>query len=108
MTEAFRKIRFKFLYVCAGSALLSALLMYVLYRTSAYVYASDLPGSALFAKLVNWLINHIGKIPLGLLVGGMLFLLGFYYRSSKIKDDVVRLLNTSMEPCETDARKEEN
>ncbi|UVI30779.1 hypothetical protein [Paenibacillus spongiae] len=96
MADAFRKIRFKFLYVCAGSALLSSLIMYALYRTGAYVYASaDLPGKALYVQLVNGVINHIGRIPAGLLGGGLLFLLFFYYRSAKIKDDVMRLLSQS-------------
>ncbi|MFD0711968.1 hypothetical protein [Paenibacillus sp. GCM10027626] len=92
MADIFRKIRLKFMYAFAASALLSGMAMYVLYKLFSYVYANSLQHKGTFAQLASWFINHIGKLPLALLIGGTMFAALFYFRSSKIEADIVQLL----------------
>jgi len=92
MNEAFRKIRMKFLYVFLGSALLSGAVLYVCYRIVSYLYAKGLEQGKGFSRLMTWLINHVGTIPMMLAISSALFALLFYYRSSKIETDIVRLV----------------
>ncbi|MBW7460145.1 hypothetical protein ACFOLF_24750 [Paenibacillus sepulcri] len=91
MEFIFRRIRFKFLYVGAASALMSGILLYLGYRITAFFYHAGLQYDAPYVKLFNWIINHIGAYPTALLAGSLLFLLFFYWRSGKIRSDSAEL-----------------
>ncbi|GGD77332.1 hypothetical protein [Paenibacillus nasutitermitis] len=92
MESIFRKVRIKFLYVGTASALMSVVLLYAGYRITAFLYRAGLhTADSSYVKLINWIINHIGKLPAAMLTGSALFLAIFFWRSGKIRSDLEEL-----------------
>ncbi|QHT62999.1 hypothetical protein GXP70_25555 [Paenibacillus lycopersici] len=86
---SFNHIRFKFLYVCCASALVSALCTLFAYKSAEVACKLVLQRSPHQIRPVRWLIEHIGGTPVALALGGMIFVALFYWRSGKIKDDIM-------------------
>jgi len=106
MSDAFRKIRMKFMYVFLASTLLSGAVLYVCYRIVTYLYAKGLEQGNGFSRLLTWMINHVGTIPMLLAISLALFANLFYYRSSKIEADILRLV-ARMDQSERDSLMEQ-
>jgi len=94
------------MYVFLASTLLSGAVLYVCYRIVSYLYAKGLEQNKGFSRLIAWLINHVGTIPIILAISLTLFALLFYYRSSKIETDILRLV-ARMDQDERDSLNEQ-
>jgi hypothetical protein len=86
------------LYIIGGSLLLSGGVLMVLQAVVSFLYSWHSADSGAFlVHLVHWMINHIGRLPLAVILfatlSGGLFLL----RSQKLSDDVKALLRASDE-----------
>jgi hypothetical protein len=91
-------VRSGYLYIVLGSALISGIFLFAVHRVFALLYShySSNPN-ALFVRLSHWLINHIGKTPLAVLIFLAVFTVVFMLRSQKIADDVKALLKAAGE-----------
>lgn len=97
MSSRFNTVRMKYIYICGASAVLSIVLLFVMYQIMRLAYRLMYHEAAWFTHLVHWCINHIGKKPIGLLIGGGLFLLFFWIRSQKISEDMQALVRGTHE-----------
>lgn len=97
MSSKFNTVRMKYIYICGASAFLSAVLLFVMYQIMRLAYRLMYHEAAWLTHMVHWGINHIGKKPLILFIGGGLFLLFFWIRSQKITDDIQSLIRVTHE-----------
>ncbi|WP_339836650.1 hypothetical protein [Paenibacillus sp. FSL R7-0272] len=97
MSSRFNTVRMKYIYICGASAVLSIVLLFVMYQIMRLAYRLMFHEAVWFTDLVHWSINHIGKKPIGLLMGGGLFLLFFWIRSQKISEDMQALVRGTNE-----------
>ncbi|WP_150270333.1 hypothetical protein [Paenibacillus tepidiphilus] len=96
--ELFNKytVRAVYLYICIGSLLLSGAAILILHSAAGYLYARNTPDSAAMAiRLLRWIINHIGRTPVALLLFAGLFVLFFLLRSQKQADDLRSLVQAT-------------
>lgn len=91
MRGSLRTVRLRYIYICGASALLSAMLLFVVYRLSRFVYHHILSEATGVTRIVHWGINHVGTRPFLIFIGGALFALFFWIRSQKISDDMNRI-----------------
>lgn len=94
-------VRAGYLYVFLGSALISGVILLIVYRSFLLVYArysSD--SNAFVVRFSHWLINHIGKTPTVILIFLAVFVAIFMLRSQKMADDVKSLLKAAGELAE--------
>lgn len=85
-------VRMKYIYICGASAVLSTVLLFVMFQLMNLVYRFMFHDVPWITQLVHWCINVIGKKPILLVAGGGLFALFFWIRSQKIADDVGQLV----------------
>ncbi|PZT57774.1 hypothetical protein [Paenibacillus silvae] len=85
-------VRMKYIYICGASAVLSTVLLFVMFQLMNLVYRFMFHDVPWITQLVHWCINVIGKKPILLVAGGGLFTLFFWIRSQKIADDVGQLV----------------
>jgi len=91
MRGSLRTVRLRYIYICGASALLSAMLLFVVYRMSRFAYHHILSEATWMTHLIHWGINHVGTRPFLIFIGGALFVLFFWIRSQKISDDMNRI-----------------
>ncbi|MBY0219189.1 hypothetical protein [Paenibacillus illinoisensis] len=91
MRGSLRTVRLRYIYICGASALLSAMLLFVVYRLSRFAYHHILSEATGVTRIVHWGINHVGTRPFLIFIGGALFALFFWIRSQKISDDMNRI-----------------
>ncbi|AKG36493.1 hypothetical protein [Paenibacillus durus] len=94
-------VRFGYLYITGGCALLSGVLLFVVRRMFAllYTYYSPEPD-ALFTRLSNGVINVVGRTPLSVILYLTCFGLLYMLRSEMIARDMKVLLRASEELAE--------
>ncbi|WP_308635977.1 hypothetical protein [Paenibacillus silvisoli] len=85
---SFNRIRFKFLYVCLASMLVSAVSTMAAFQIAETAFKLALHRSPYQFRPIRWLIEHVGATPFALAFAGLIFILLFYWRSGKIKDDM--------------------
>ncbi|WP_156830150.1 hypothetical protein [Paenibacillus sp. HW567] len=89
-------VRNEYLYICGGSLLLSGGMVFVVRSAAAFFYTRHTPDSVTFlVRLHHWMINHIGRTPMELLLFVILFTSIFLIRSQKLSDDLTMLLRAS-------------
>lgn len=91
MRGSLRTVRLRYIYICGASALLSAMLLFVVYRMSRFAYHHIFSETTVVTRMVHWGINHVGTRPFLIFIGGALFALFFWIRSQKISDDMNRI-----------------
>lgn len=91
MRSSLRTVRLRYIYICGASALLSAMLLFVVYRMSRFAYHHILSEATGVTRILHWGINHVGTRPFLIFIGGALFALFFWIRSQKISDDMNRI-----------------
>ncbi|MCG7385519.1 HAMP domain-containing protein [Paenibacillus sp. ACRRY] len=91
MRGSLRTVRLRYIYICGASALLSAMLLFVVYRMSRFAYHHILSEATGVNRIVHWGINHVGTRPFLIFIGVALFALFFWIRSQKISDDMNRI-----------------
>ncbi|NGM82405.1 hypothetical protein G5B47_08245 [Paenibacillus sp. 7124] len=89
-------VRFSYLYITGGCALLSGVLLFVVRRIFAllYTYYSPEPD-ALFTRLSNGVINVVGRTPLSAVLYLSCFGLLYMLRSQMLDNDMKALLRAS-------------
>ena len=92
MSSRFNTVRMKYIYICGASALLSIVILFVVYQLMKLIYLLMFHDVAWIERVIQWGINHIGKTPLFLLAFGALFALFFWIRSQKIAEDIQQLV----------------
>ncbi|MEC0241500.1 hypothetical protein P4H66_16915 [Paenibacillus dokdonensis] len=92
-------VRSSYLYIVVGSALLSGISLFIVYRAFVFLYSHNAPDSFL-VRLSHWLMNHIGKTPIAVLIFLTVFTGIFMLRSQKTADDVKSLLSAAEELAE--------
>ncbi|PYE45553.1 hypothetical protein HUB98_24050 [Paenibacillus barcinonensis] len=90
-------VRVKYIYICGASAVLSMVLLFVMYQLTKLAYGFVFHDVPWMTQLVHWCINTIGKKLICLVVGGGLFTLLFWVRSQKIAEDVEQLVRGTHE-----------
>ncbi|AIQ14719.1 hypothetical protein [Paenibacillus durus] len=94
-------VRFGYLYITGGCALLSGVLLFVVRRMFALLYACYSPESAsLFIRVSNGIINIIGRTPLSVILYLTCFGLLYMLRSEMLARDMKVLLRASEELAE--------
>ncbi|WP_151733843.1 hypothetical protein [Paenibacillus tengchongensis] len=89
-------VRACYLYICGGSLLLSGAIVLALQSAAGYLYARHTPDSAtMVIRLMRWIINHIGRAPVALLLFAGLFVIFFLLRSQKAADDLRSLVQAA-------------
>ncbi|PQP82738.1 hypothetical protein C0Q44_15175 [Paenibacillus sp. PCH8] len=88
MKSSWRTVRISYLYICGASAILSAVLLFVVHHMLRFAYAHVLSDVAWITRMMNWGINHIGTRPFLIFIGGVLFAVFFWIRSQKIAEDL--------------------
>ncbi|MGF9697770.1 HAMP domain-containing protein [Paenibacillus sp. MABNR03] len=91
MRGSLRTVRSRYIYICGASALLSAVLLFVVSHMSRFAYHHIWSESTWVTRFIHWGINHVGTRPLMILIGGAFFALFFWIRSQKISDDMNRI-----------------
>ncbi|WP_136607071.1 hypothetical protein [Paenibacillus dokdonensis] len=89
-------VRSSYLYIVVGSALLSGISLFIVYRAFVFLYSHSAPDS-LLVRLSHWLMNHIGKTPIAVLIFLTVFTGMFMLRSQKTANDIKSLLNAAEE-----------
>lgn len=88
----FRTVRVSYLYIFAGSALLSAAFLFVIQQVIALLYSHYSGHSGvLLVRLIHWVINHIGATPCAIILIATVFCGLYILRSQKIADDLQTL-----------------
>ncbi|MGN7761951.1 hypothetical protein [Paenibacillus sp. 22594] len=96
--KRFKTVRSGYLYIFGGTALLSGISLAAVYSLAALLYSRHTAASAVYwVRSLRWLINHIGRIPLAVLMFTAVFTVIFLLRSQKISDDLKSLLRASEE-----------
>lgn len=96
--HSFRTVRFSYLYILAGSALLSAAFLFVIQQVIALLYSHYSGHSGvLFIRLIHWVINHIGATPCAIILFTTVFCGLYILRSQKIADDLQTLRTATAE-----------
>ncbi|OKP66681.1 hypothetical protein A3842_29080 [Paenibacillus sp. P3E] len=96
--KRFKTVRSGYLYIFGGTALLSGISLAAVYSLAALLYSRYTAASAVYwVRSLRWLINHIGRIPLAVLMFTAVFTVIFLLRSQKISDDLKSLLQASEE-----------
>ncbi|MEK5025706.1 hypothetical protein [Paenibacillus sp. FSL M7-1046] len=91
-------VRTGYLYVIGGSLLLSGGVLMVLQAVVSFLYSRHSAGSGAFiVRLLHWMINHIGRLPLAVILFTALSGGFFLLRSQKLSDDFKALLRASEE-----------
>ncbi|MFE4711996.1 hypothetical protein ACFRAM_14095 [Paenibacillus sp. NPDC056722] len=91
-----RPVRLGYLYIFGGSTLLSAAVLFVLYRLFVWTYSRHSQDSgALVVTLAHWIINHIGKAPFAAMLFVLVFSGFFLLRSQKPAQDMQSLLQAA-------------
>lgn len=94
----FRTVRFSYLYIFAGSALMSIALLFVIQQVIALLYSHYSGHSGgLFIRLIHWVINHIGATPCAIILFTTVFCGLYILRSQKIADDLQMLRTATAE-----------
>lgn len=92
MNSLLRTVRSRYIYICGASALLSAVLLFVVYQMLRFVLNHlSAGGTSWLSQLIRWGIHNIGTRPIVIVVGAALFLTFFWIRSQKISDDLQRI-----------------
>ncbi|GIP28629.1 hypothetical protein J23TS9_37590 [Paenibacillus sp. J23TS9] len=89
-------VRSGYLYIVVGSALISGISLFIVYRAFVFLYSHSAPDS-LLVRLSHWLMNHIGKTPIAVLIFLTVFTGMFMLRSQKTADDIKSLLSAAEE-----------
>ncbi|MET3548190.1 hypothetical protein ABID47_004818 [Paenibacillus favisporus] len=89
-------VRAAYLYTVTGSALLSAIVLFLTYRVFAWSYAHVSPDS-FFARLARGLVNYIGRTPIVAVVFLIVFAGLFMLRSQKLADDMKQIVRAAEE-----------
>lgn len=98
MANKLLTVRAAYLYIFMGSMLLGGLILFVAYKTFGLLYSHFASNSEAFVvRLAHWLINHVGKTPIAILLFLAVFILMFMLRSQKTADDVKALLKAAEE-----------
>lgn len=97
MSSRFNTVRMKYIYICGASAVLSTVLLFVVYQIMSLAYRLMFHEVVWVTAMVHWCINHIGKKPFLLAAGGGLFVLFFWIRSQKIAEDLQQLVRGAHE-----------
>ena len=93
-----RTVRFSYLYIFAGSALLSAAFLFVALQAVSLLYSHYSGHSgALFVRLIHWIINHIGTKPSAMILFVTIFCGIYILRSQKIADDLQVMVRGTVE-----------
>ncbi|MEK4061066.1 MULTISPECIES: hypothetical protein [Paenibacillus] len=91
-------VRTGYLYVIGGSLLLSGGVVMVLQAVVSFLYSRHSADSGAFTvRLLHWMINHIGRLPLAVILFTALSGSFFLLRSQKLSDDFKALLRASDE-----------
>ncbi|MEK5239982.1 hypothetical protein NST99_30535 [Paenibacillus sp. FSL L8-0470] len=91
-------VRTGYLYVIGGSLLLSGGVLMVLQAVVSFLYSQHSADSGAFTvRLLHWMINHIGRLPLAVILFTALSGSFFLLRSQKLSDDFKALLRASDE-----------
>ncbi|MDR6724204.1 methyl-accepting chemotaxis protein [Paenibacillus amylolyticus] len=92
MNSLLRTVRSRYIYICGASALLSVVLLFVVYQMLRFVLTHlSAGGTSWLPQLIRWGIHNIGTRPIVIVVGAVLFLTFFWIRSQKITDDLQRI-----------------
>lgn len=109
MNSFLRTVRSRYIYICGASALLSAVLLFVVYQMLRFVLNHlSAGGTSWLSQLIRWGIHNIGTRPIVIVVGAALFLTFFWIRSQKMSDDLQRIsqMTHALANGETGARVE--
>ncbi|MCM3172857.1 HAMP domain-containing protein [Paenibacillus sp. MER 99-2] len=92
MNSLLRTVRSRYIYICGASALLSAVLLFVVYQMLRFVLNHlSAGGTSWLPQLIRWGIHNIGTRPIVIVIGAALFLTFFWIRSQKMSDDLQRI-----------------
>ncbi|KQY84212.1 hypothetical protein ASD24_10595 [Paenibacillus sp. Root52] len=92
MNSLLRTVRSRYIYICGASALLSVVLLFVVYQMLRFALTHlSAGGTSWLPQLIRWGIHNIGTRPIVIVVGTALFLTFFWIRSQKITDDLQRI-----------------
>lgn len=84
-TKYISTIRWKFIWAFVLSILSGAALLMAGYRlVNSLIYLNPAEPSALYSRMLKWIINHIGSAPLMTAVGIASFLIFFFIYTRKI------------------------
>lgn len=98
MANKLLTVRAAYLYIFMGSMLLSGLFLFIAYKMFGLLYSHYASHPEAFVvRAAHWLINHIGKTPIAVLLFLTVFVLFFMLRSQKTADDVKALLAAAEE-----------
>lgn len=93
-----RTVRFSYLYIFAGSALLSGAFLFVAHQAISLLYSHYSDNSdVLFVHLIHWVINHIGTTPSAMILFVTIFCGVYILRSQKIADDLQVMVTATAE-----------
>lgn len=109
MNSLLRTVRSRYIYICGASALLSVVLLFVVYQMLRFVLNHlSAGGTSCLSQLIRWGIHNIGTRPIVIVVGAALFLTFFWIRSQKMSDDLQRIsqMTHALANGETGARVE--
>lgn len=91
-------VRAGYLYITGGSLLLSGGILLALQAAAAFVYGRHTADSGfLLIRLLRWMINHIGRLPLAVIIFSTAAAGFFLLRSQPLSDDFKAVVRASDE-----------
>jgi hypothetical protein len=94
--KKFNTVRAGYLYIVCGSLLLGGGVLLIMQSAAALLYSRYAADSgALIVKLLHWMINHVGRLPMAVILFISVFAFFFLLRSQKISDDIKAILQAS-------------
>lgn len=100
-------VRAGYLYIICGSLLLSGGVLLTLRGAAAFLYSRHTADSGAFLiRLLRWMINHIGRLPLSVIIFTAASVAFFLLRSQILSDDIKAVVQASEELVTTGTTRE--